>query len=372
MGCGLEARFVVHRPDGFLLDVELLIPPGETVSLLGPNGAGKSTAVSVIAGLLPIDSGSIALGDTVLDAPDAGVFVPSERRRIGVVFQEYLLFPHLSAVENVAFGLRSRGIAHEQAVSRSREWMARMGLEGLEGRKPDDLSGGQAQRVALARALVIEPDLLLLDEPLSALDVTTRIEMRHALAEHLAAFAGPRLLITHDPTEAFLLADRIDIIENGSITQQGTADEIRLRPRTSFAADLAGSNLLVGTASSGVVEVDGHPLHIADQIADGPVLVTVHPSAISVHSGRPEGSPRNTWSTTVERIEVLGSRVRLRTGSPLPLTVELTGASTEELGLHEGSRAWIALKATEISVESEGAMPSDPSGAPDDLPRQGS
>lgn len=369
---GLEARFNVRRPDGFSLDVELSIAPGETVSLLGPNGAGKSTAVSAIAGLLPIDSGSVVLRDEVLDAPEDDVFVPTELRRIGVVFQEYLLFPHLSAVENVAFGLRSRGVAREEAVSRSREWMARMGLEGLEGRKPDDLSGGQAQRVALARALVIEPDLLLLDEPLSALDVTTRIEMRHALTEHLGAFAGPRLLITHDPTEAFLLADRIDIIEDGTITQRGTADEIRLRPRTSFAADLAGSNLLLGEAHGGVVEVGGHRLHVADEIVDGPVLVTVQPSAISVHSERPEGSPRNTWLTTVERIEALGSRVRLRTGSPLPLTIELTGASTEELRLHEGSRAWVALKATEIDVESEREPSSDSCGAPEDLRRLGS
>ncbi|RPI23314.1 MAG: ATP-binding cassette domain-containing protein, partial [Actinobacteria bacterium] len=171
-GEGLEAALVVRR-GGFTLDLSLSIPPGATVALLGPNGAGKSTAVAALAGLLPLDEGRIRLAGETLDDPEQDVFVPPEARRVGVVFQDYLLFPHLNVVENVAFGLRSRRVGKEESLARAGEWMDRMGLSALGQRKPGDLSGGQAQRVALARALVIEPDLLLLDEPLSALDVTT-------------------------------------------------------------------------------------------------------------------------------------------------------------------------------------------------------
>ena len=351
---GLEAHFAVGRSAGFRLDIGLSIPPGETAALLGPNGAGKSSAVAAIAGLLPIDSGRIDLAGATLDDPEEGAFVPAEQRRVGVVFQEYLLFPHLSAIENVAFGLRSRGLARSEALARSERWMARLGLAGLEGHEPESLSGGQAQRVALARALVIEPDLLLLDEPLSALDVTTRAELRHTLADHLAEFEGPRLLITHDPTEAFLLADRIHVIEDGAITQSGTAGDILIRPQTRYAADLAGSNLIEGTARSGEVEIGDHRLRVADEVPDGPVLVTIHPNAVSIHSRRPEGSPRNTWATTVELVESLGPRVRLRTGPPLPLTVELTPSARDELGLAPGSEIWVAVKATEIGVQEDG------------------
>jgi molybdate transport system ATP-binding protein len=350
---GLHARLVVRRADGFLLDIALSIAPGQTVALLGPNGAGKSTAVAAMAGLLPVDSGRIVLGQTVLDDPDAGVLLAPEERRIGVVFQDYLLFPHLTALENVAFGLRSRGAGHEDAHGRARELLHRLGLAGVEGHKPDGLSGGQAQRVALARALVTDPDLLLLDEPLAALDVTTRTELRHVLGEELAVFSGPRLLITHDPTEAFLLADRIHIIEDGVVTQAGSADDIRLRPRTPYAADLAGLNLFAGHSAEGAVTVGSHSIHIADELADGPVLLTIHPTAVSVHSHRPDGSPRNTWPTTVDRVESLGSRVRIRTGPPLPLTVEVTAAAREELSLEPRTEVWVAIKATEIGVQSD-------------------
>lgn len=352
---GLQARIGLRLSDGFHLDVDLPIEPGETVALLGPNGAGKTTAVAAIAGLRPIDSGRIVLGGTVLDDPAAGLLVPPEERQIGVVFQDYLLFPHLTALENVAFGLRSRGVGREVADGRARTLLRRLRIADLEDRKPGGLSGGQAQRVALARALVTDPDLILLDEPLAALDVTTRAELRHVLGEELAAFPGPRLLITHDPTEAFLLADRIHIIEDGVVTQVGSADDIRLRPQTPYAADLAGSNLFAGNASRGVVTVGAHPIHVADELPDGPVLITIHPNAVSVHSHRPDGSPRNAWPTTVDRLESLGSRVRIRTGPPVPMTVEVTEAARRELSLEPGTPVWLAVKATEIGVQPEPA-----------------
>jgi molybdate transport system ATP-binding protein len=351
IGEGLRAHFGLRRGQGFRLQLDLAIPPGRTIALLGPNGAGKSTAVAALAGLIAIDSGFITLDGITLDDTGAGVHLPPESRKVGVVFQDYLLFPHLTVTENIAFGLRSRGWSRSDALARASDWLARFDLAGLERRKPPQLSGGQAQRVALARALVTEPDLLLLDEPLSALDVTTRNELRRDLGRHLADFPGPRLVITHDPVEAFLLADEVHIIEDGVVTQSGSSDEIRLRPKTTYAADLAGSNLLFGRADSGVVTVGSHGLHLAEHDVAGNVLLTIRPSAISLHRKPPEGSPRNSWETTVELIEDLGERTRVRTGPPLPLTAEVTSEATAALGLAPGETVWVAIKATEIGVE---------------------
>ena len=353
MSDGLEVRAKVRRSDAFQLEVAVSVPAGHTVALLGPNGAGKSTAVAAIAGLLPIDEGVISLDGTVLDDPTNRIFVPAEARQIGVVFQDYLLFPHLSVIHNVAFGLRTRKVGRDEAFDRSRVWIGRLGLADLEQRKPTDLSGGQAQRVALARALVTEPAALLLDEPLSALDVTTRTDMRRVLGEHLAAFDGPRLLITHDPTEAFLLADEVHIVEAGMITQAGTPDDIRLRPRTSYAADLAGSNFFIASAREGVLKVADHVLHVADPPPDGAVVVTIHPTAVSIHTSQPTGSPRNTWATTIDRVERLGTRVRLRVGPPLPMTAEVTETARADLAIEVGSKVWVAVKATEIGVQND-------------------
>jgi molybdate transport system ATP-binding protein len=348
---GLDARLVLQRGTSFRLDLSLAIPPGRTVALLGPNGAGKSTAVAAIAGLLRLENGWIRLDGQTLDEPGVGRYVPPEARRVGVVFQEYLLFGHLTVAENIAFGPRSRGVPRDEARARAAEWIERLGIDGNGERKPTDLSGGQAQRVALARALVTEPKLLLLDEPLAALDVTTRVELRRVLAEHLSAFTGPRLLITHDPTEAFLLADEIHVIEDGSVTQSGSADEIRRRPRTPYVADLSGSNLVIGTAAAGVVDTGTHRLHVADHEIGGPVLAVIRATAVALHLQRPEGSPRNAWATRIVRLEHLGDRARLLTGDPLPLTAEVTEESATELALTVGAEVWISIKATEIETE---------------------
>jgi len=350
-GAGLDARLQLRRGESFHLDLSMSIEPGMTVALLGPNAAGKSTAVAALAGLLPLDSGRITLAGVTLDDPERDVFVVPEERKVGVVFQDYLLFPHLSVAENIAFGLRSRRVGREESLARAGEWVDRLGLAGLAKTKPGSLSGGQAQRVALARALVTEPDLLLLDEPLSALDVTTRVELRRTVAEHLESFPGPRLLITHDPTEAFLLADEIHVIEQGVVTQAGTADDIRLRPRTSYVADLAGVNLIPGIADDGVVDTGSHLLRIADHTASGAVMATIRPSAISVHLDEPAGSPRNSWKTEIGLIEHLGERVRLRTEAPLSLTIEITEDASKALALREGAEVWVSVKATEIGIE---------------------
>ncbi|MDJ0850064.1 MAG: ATP-binding cassette domain-containing protein [Myxococcota bacterium] len=350
-GAALEARLLATRGDAFRLDVELGCAAGRTVALLGPNGSGKSSVVHALAGLLPLDAGRVRLGGRTLDEPERGVFVPPEERRIGVVFQDYVLFPHLTVAQNVAFGLRCRGEARRSTDAESLAWLRRLGLEEMAGRRPGDLSGGEAQRVALARALITGPELLLLDEPLAALDVSTRTRLRHTLSDHLAEFRGPRLLITHDPTEAFLLADEVYVLEDGAISQAGSADDIRLRPRTRYIADLAGSNLLEGRATGGVLRVDGHPLHVADATIEGDAIATVHPRAISLHRQRPEGSPRNAWATTVTRCEHYGDRVRVQVGEPLSLVVEVTPEAERELALGTGTPVWISIKATEIGVE---------------------
>ena len=183
------------------------------------------------------------------------------------------------------------------------------------------------------------------------MDVTTRAELRRELAEHLTHFDGPRLLITHDPTEAFLLADEVHIIEDGAISQAGSPDDIRLRPRTHYAADLAGSNLLTGQAQGGIVDTGTHLLHVADVDIAGPVLAIISPKAISVYRQQPEGSPRNTWPTQITRIEHLIDRVRLSVGAPLPLTVEITEGASDELSLSSGVPVWLSIKASEIFVQ---------------------
>ncbi len=349
---GLDAHLVVSRGQ-FTLDLELTIAPGETVALLGPNGAGKTTAVWCLAGLLPLASGHIHLGDRTLDDPARRIFLPPEERHTGVVFQDYLLFPHLTAVENVAFGLRSRGRSRAESRPLAPERLGHFGLQDLADAPSRRLSGGQAQQVALARALAAQPDLLLLDEPLAALDVTTRARLRRSLAAHLAAYPGPRLLITHSPTGAFLLADRIVVLEEGRATQEGTPDEIRRHPRTPYAADLAGVNLLSGTAADGVVTLEGGlDLRVGAPVPDGPVLLTVHPRAVALHpaGSRPDGEP-NAWQAVVAAVEPLGDRTRIQLAPPAPLVAELGAAAARRLAPGPGSLVWATVDPAEIAAQ---------------------
>lgn len=350
MNSGLEARLGLRRGD-FSLEADIVIPAGETLALLGPNGAGKSTVVDALAGLLALETGNITLGGRVLDDPVRGVLTAAERRRVGVVFQDLALFPHLDALENAAFGLRARGMSRLAARRLAGERLREIGLGEMASRRPRELSGGAAQRVALARALAVQPELLILDEPLAALDVTARADTRRLLASYLEEFPGPRLVITHDPTEAFLLADRVAILEAGKITQQGTADQIRLRPLTRYAADLAGVNLLVGEVAEGTFYAGEFQLAVSDEMR-GPAAAIIHPRAISLHVVRPAGSPRNVWQTVIDRIERHGDLARVRTGAPLPLTAEVTAGALSSLAVDEGSPVWLSLKATEITLQS--------------------
>ena len=347
---GLQAVIELHRP-WLDLAVDIEIPEGSTAVLLGPNGAGKSTAVAVIAGHLPLDAGQVQLGDRSLDEPDAGIFVPPRDRHLGIVFQDLLLFPSMDVADNVAFGLRSRGIPRGQARETALGWLDRLGVAGMAERRPGQLSGGEARRVALARALVTEPELLLLDEPLSDLDASARVQVRRVVSDHLDAFPGPRLLVTHDPAEAAMLGDEVFVIEEGSLTQRGAPGSLRLSPRTRYVADLVGTNLFTGTGEGSSVVADGHVLHTAHAGLTGPVVAIIHPRAVTLHLEPPSGSARNTWQTTVRRIEHLGERIRVELGHPLPLTAEVTPGALTDLRLTPGSQVWVSVKATEIQVD---------------------
>jgi molybdate transport system ATP-binding protein len=268
-----------------------------------------------------------------------------------VVFQEHRLFPHLRVLDNVAFGPRSRGVARGPARMSAREWLDRLGLAGLARRHPRQLSGGQAQRVALARALACEPEALLLDEPLAALDVQTRAEVQGELRQHLGAFAGPTLLITHDPIEALLLAQRIVVLENGRVAQVGSPAEITSRPLTPYVARLVGMNLYEGTASGDTVALDGGGVMVAHGASDGRVLAAVRPSAITVHTTAPIGSSaRNVWPATITSLAPLGDRIRVGTAGPPAATVDVTAGAVAELELGPGRTVWLSAKATDVSV----------------------
>lgn len=348
----LVAHFSLRRDSGFTVDAVIDVVAGNTTALLGPNGAGKSTVVSAIAGLDAIDSGIIKLGDRVLDDPGSDIFVEPSDRRVGVVFQNALLFPHMSVAHNIEFGLKSLKREPERSSAVLDAWTERLDLRPLLDRRTRELSGGEIQRVAIARTMVTEPDLLILDEPLAAIDASARPAIRRLLSDFLVEFEGPAIVITHDPAEAFLLADEVVIIEDGHITQSGSPDDIRLQPATSYAADLAGVNLVVGVASDGKVVVGGHTLQIADSHLTGEVVATIHPRAISLHRNRPEGSQRNVWLTRVKRLERQGDTVRIATGSPLELIAEVTTDGARATGLALDAEVWVAVKATEIQVRS--------------------
>jgi molybdate transport system ATP-binding protein len=348
-GSTLSADLRVRR-GSFDLDLALTVQPGEVVALLGPNGAGKSTALRLLAGLLPLDDGTVRLGRTVVEDTVARVRLEPEQRQVGVVFQDYLLFPHLTARENVAFGLRARGLARREARERADEWLARVGLAEHAGRKPRQLSGGQAQRVALARALAAEPRLLLLDEPLAALDAGTRMEVRADLRRHLGSFDGATVVVTHDALDAMVLADRLVVVEGGRVVQSGAPREVAAHPRTDYVARLVGLNLLRGLAVQGRVDLAGGSTITSAGHADGDVFVAFAPNAVALHRSRPDSSARNCWPARVASVESHGDTVRVALDGEFPVVAEVTPWAVAELGLRPGGEVWATLKATETDV----------------------
>ncbi|MFF3544101.1 ABC transporter permease [Streptomyces platensis] len=322
--------------------------PGTTIAVVGPNGAGKTTLLRALLGLTPRARATLRLGDTDVTA------LPPHRRGVAWVPQDGALFPHLNALHNTAYGLRAHGTPRGAARRTAQQWLDRLGVGHLAHRKPAQLSGGQAQRVALARALAARPRLLLLDEPLAALDQTTRARVRHTLRSHLAEFGGVCLIVTHDPVEAVSLADRVLVLDDGRALQDAPPAEVTRHPRSPWVARMLGRNAWPGTVTGDVLALaDGGRLVIADPLPDGArALAIIAPEAVSVHLDRPTGSPRNVWPGTVRELTSAGSRLRVLITSPEApdLVAEITPSAALELGLADGVPVWTSVKATEVSL----------------------
>ncbi|MCY4036796.1 MAG: ABC transporter ATP-binding protein [bacterium] len=331
---------------GFAIRAAFDVPAGSCTAVVGPNGAGKTTLIHALAGLIPLERGRIVLAGQVVDDPARRRRVPPEHRPIALHSQHNLLFPHLSAADNVAFGPRCSGLSARAARRRAEEWLDKLGLAEAADLRPAQLSGGQAQRVGLARAAACQPEVLLLDESLAALDAEARTDVRHLLAD----IAATRVLITHDPVEARLLADQLLVMEGGQITQAGPPEEVTANPRTPWTAGLLDINLLAGRAAGTEVALDcGLSLTTAAPMT-GPVLITFSPAAVTLSRAQPHTSARNAWEAEVDRVQLEGDRVKVLLRSPAPCRVWITPQAADELGLRAGSRCWAALKATELSV----------------------
>ncbi|SFP95335.1 molybdate transport system ATP-binding protein [Geodermatophilus dictyosporus] len=345
----LGAHVVVRRGP-LTVDVALDVADGEVLAVLGPNGAGKSTLLRVLAGLLPPDGGRVTVDGQPWDDVAARVRLPAHRRPLGMVFQDHLLFPHLSVLDNVAFGPRTRGASKAAARGAAAAWLERVGLADLGARRPGQLSGGQAQRAALARALVGDPALLLLDEPLSALDARTRLAVRAELRRHLAEFGGSTVLVTHDPVDATALADRVLVVEDGTVVQAGTPADVARHPRTDYVARLVGLSLLPGTGEGLAVRLAGGGVVAVAEPVAGPVLVAIRPESVALYPSRPGGSPRNAWPATLAGATPHGSTVRCELDGEVPLLADVTATAFAELGLAPGSLVWAVVKANEVTV----------------------
>jgi molybdate transport system ATP-binding protein len=332
----LDVR-ISHPLRTFRLDLELSADGG-TVALVGPSGAGKTSILRVIAGLLRPEQGRVQLdGSTWLDT-EAGIDLPPERRGVGLVFQEYALFPHLTVRGNVGFGARRR----------VDDLLERFGLSALADARPATLSGGERQRVALARSLAREPAVLLLDEPLSALDAFTRARVRAELRELLSELSLPTVIVTHDFDDAAALADRVGVMVSGQLLQLAAPSELVAAPADAFVASFTGANLLRGVASEGpngltAVALEAGFTAFSVDPGRGKVAVAVYPWEVSVARELPDDSAVNHIRAPIASLVSLGNRVRVRIG---PLTAEITSQSAERLGLREGEVVVASFKAT--------------------------
>ncbi|EFQ83708.1 ABC transporter, ATP-binding protein [Aeromicrobium marinum DSM 15272] len=344
----LHAEIVLTARD---VSVAVDVGDGETVALLGPNGAGKSSLLGAVAGLLRPDAGVVVLDGRVL--VDDSTWVPPHARGVAMLAQDPLLFPHLTALHNVAFGPRSTGHGRAEATRRAREWLEALDVGHLADRRPAELSGGQAQRVALGRALAAEPRLLLLDEPMAALDVAVAPQLRQVLQTVL--HDRTTVVVTHDPLDALLLADRVVVIEAGRVVESGPTREVLARPRSAFAARIAGLNLVSGRVVTGGVRTrEGSVVAgvAAPGLAAGSDAVAVFsPAAVAVHRDPPGGSPRNVLPVRVTELEPRGELVRVRAGD---LSADVTLSAAADLALVPGTPVLFVVKAREVALHPAG------------------
>jgi molybdate transport system ATP-binding protein len=345
---------VERRLGDFRLRAAWDVAPGETLALVGPSASGKSTCLALMAGLLTPDAGRIALGDETWCDVARGIDVAPELRGVGLLFQDYALFPHLTVRANVAYGLQRRGRTRIEAGKMADAWLERVGLAGEAGRRVAEISGGQRQRVALARALAPEPRVLLLDEPFGALDVSTRGAVRSDLRSFLSGLDRPTILVTHDPVDALAFGDRIAVLEDGALSQLGSRDSLLHEPRTAFVAELAGLNLYRAEVAAGRGLKEGRVgpvvFHLlADDLA-GFAFVCFAPSEVALSAERAPGSPQNAFRGTVVDVLPLPDRLRLVLDVGTVIVAEITREAAASLDVAVGRTFWAAVKATAIRV----------------------
>jgi molybdate transport system ATP-binding protein len=351
----LSVEGVTQRLGDFELDLSLEVGPGTCLALVGPSGAGKTSLLRCIAGLARPDSGRIACDGETWDDMKEGAFVPPDERRCGYLFQDYALFPHLSAWRNVAYALSGSGTERRM---KAHVLLDRFGVAARAEARPWTLSGGERQRVALARALAIEPRALLLDEPLSALDASTRGRATRELAAAIRSAAVPTVLVTHDYTEAATLADEIGVIDNGRIVQRGSAADLAATPGSAFVADLVGSVVLAGRAGhpgdagTPIALKGGATIFTTDHCAPGEVALSVHPWEILIEppGSDASGSARNRLPARITSVTRLGSRVRVGLDAGQPLAAEVTPQAVEDLGLAPDAEVLAVWKASATRV----------------------
>ena len=339
----LDARVILNR-DSLTLDVELQLQHGEVIAVLGPNGAGKTSLLHALLGWLELESGWIMVNGEVIDSPDTDSYVPPQHRPFGMVFQDGLLFPHMSAEKNILFGAGKDFNLKPLAES--------LQASELLAKFPSELSAGERQRAAIARSLAARPKVLFLDEPFSALDIQGKRRGRSLLKEALAIEVSGCLKDTHDLVDAFTLADRVMIIEGGKLTQFDVPDRIRSRPGSEWIADLVGWNYYEGIGEGSVVTLPhGTTIFTAQDDLDGPTSISINPASVSIFKSQPSGSPRNSWLSSIQNIEILDGRARVSLVGEIDICADITTAAANELRQSISSEVWVSVKATEVDTQ---------------------
>jgi len=341
----------------FPLEIGFDVRPAETLVIIGPSGCGKTTTLNIIAGLLAPDEGTIVLGDRVLCNTECGPCLPTEKRNVGYVFQDFALFPHMSVLENVAYGLRARRRPGREVRKKVDDVLGLLGIEHLRAHRPGALSGGERQRVALARAIACDAEILLLDEPLGSLDAQTRNRVRGELQRMLRVVGRIAILVTHDYIDALTFGDQICVMDRGRVLQMGERQELLRHPRSRFVAELTGVNFFQGTISGslrqGVAEVwvgDACLYAASSREELGDTLLAFFPTDVSVSRERPSGSPRNVFESRVQEIVHMGDKVRILLNGAVPLCAEITAESLDKLSIRAGDTVYASVKATAIKT----------------------
>ena len=339
----LDARVILNR-DSLTIDVELQLQHGEVIAVLGPNGAGKTSLLHALLGWLELESGWIMVDGEVIDSPDTDSYVPPQHRPFGMVFQDGLLFPHMSVEKNILFGAGKDFNLKPLAES--------LQASELLAKFPSELSAGERQRAAIARSLAARPKVLFLDEPFSALDIQGKRRGRSLLKEALAIGVSGCLIVTHDLVDAFTLADRVMIIEGGKLTQFDVPDRIRSRPGSEWIADLVGWNYYEGIGEGSVVTLPhGTTIFTAQDDLDGPTSISIYPASVSIFKSLPSGSPRISWLTSIQNIEILGGRARVSLVGEIDICADITTVAANELRQSISSEVWVSVKATEVDTQ---------------------